>query len=241
MFFMEIRLCRPEEEEASWELEEEVWAAFNKEAEGATGSEYFHRLHLLAIEGDRIVGTIDACPFRWSGDPDDLSGWREMVLGSYQFPVDYVPEGSDMWAGAIGTSIDPKAGSRGLSRQLLLALRERALQEGYRGVVAPVRPIWRARVPGISIEDYADLRLPDGRHFDPWVRTHEAIGGQIVAARDNSASFEGTRQQWEGWSGMNLADEGDFLIPGAIDFLQMRNGWGTLREPSIWIVHSSDE
>lgn len=239
---MKIRRCLPEEEEASWELEGRVWAPFHQYAEGGAPSDYFSALHLLAIEDNKIVGTIDACPFVWDKNPDSLQGWTEMVLASDAFRTDFVPsENSGLWAGAIGTSIDPDWKRGGLSRKLLAALREEAISQGYQGVVAPVRPIARTRAPFLSLEEYAELRLPDGRHFDPWVRVHEDLGGRIVRVRERSASFRGSRQQWESWTGMRLPTSGDIFIPGAAWCLRLRDNWGEIQEPSIWIVHEADE
>ena len=238
---MEIRECAEEEEEASWDLEGRVWAPFHQYAEGGAPSDYFRYLHLLAVEDEEIIGTIDACPFRWDGNPGTLQGWTEMVLASDEFRTDFRPEGEGLWAGAIGTSIDPRWKRGGLSKQLLGALRDRALEQGYLGMVAPVRPVARTRAPFLSLEEYAELRLPDGRHFDPWVRVHEDLGGRIVSLRENSASFRGTRSQWEDWTHMRLPSNGDVFIPGAAWCLRLRDDWGEVQEPSIWIVHASNE
>lgn len=234
-----IRPCRQEEEDASWDLEGRVWATFHQEAEGGAPSEYFHHLHLLATENKKIVGTIDACPLLWDEDPASLEGWAEMVRASDRFPLHFRPaEGDDLWAGAIGTSIDPAWTRGGLSRQLLQALKEKALQDGYRGMLAPVRPVFYMRAPYLSIEEYADMRLPDGRHFDPWVRTHEDIGGQIIATRERSASFRGSRHDWERWSGIKLPSSGKVIISGAAGPLILENDIGEIHEPSIWILHT---
>ena len=144
---------------------------------------------------------------------------------------------SVFWVGAIGTSIHPRAGSRGLSSRLLLALKHRALDLGYRGLVAPVRPVFKARMPGVSVEEYARVRLPDGSHFDPWVRTHERLGARIVATCPVSASFRGSREQWEEWSGLKLPDRGEILLPEAIAPLRLEGGVGQLDEPSLWLEH----
>jgi hypothetical protein len=50
------------------------------------------------------------------------------------------------------------------------------------GVIAPVRPTWKERYPLISIEEYMGWRRGDGTHFDPWLRIHELVGGEIIAA-----------------------------------------------------------
>lgn len=234
---VEIRLCTEEEVEESWELERKVWAPFNWQAQGATGVDYFPELHLVAVSDGTLVGTIDGCPLDWDGDPTHLpvSGWTGMIEAAKQGFAGLSPR----WVGAIGTSVDPDFEGGGLAGRLLVALRDAAFELGYVGVAAPVRPVARWRMPQLSLDEYAVQRLPDGRHFDPWVRVHERIGGRIVAVCEQSANFVGDREDWEGWLGMRLPDEGRVLpAPAAIDFLDLFQGVGILTEPSIWIVHS---
>ncbi len=49
------------------------------------------------------------------------------------------------------------------------------------GVIAPVRPTWKERYPLIPIERTSSWRRADGSHFDPWIRVHEVVGGEIIA------------------------------------------------------------
>ena len=51
------------------------------------------------------------------------------------------------------------------------------------GVIASVRPTWKERYPLIAIEEYMEWRRDDGTHFDPWLRIHELVGGEILAGR----------------------------------------------------------
>lgn len=233
-----IRHCRPEEVDASWELERKVWAPFNWEAEGSTGVDYFSELHLVAEANGKLVGTIDGCPLDWDGDPSHLPqrGWTEMIEAAR---VGF--EGlSPAYVGAIGTSIDPDYEGSGLAGRLLSALRDEALRLGYKGLVAPVRPVFRWRMPHLSIEQYAEMRMADGRHFDPWVRVHERIGGRIIGVAEHSANFVGSREDWERWVGIRLPDDGRVLAPKTINFLDLVAGIGVLVEPSIWILHQPD-
>lgn len=236
---MEIRLCRPEEEEASWQLEREVWNPFNWEARGGAGTDYFPELHLLAFVDGKMAGTIDGCPMHWDGDPDNLpgGGWTEMVRAAHLFRAGKGRTDEPNWVGAIGTSILPEYSGQGLSKDLLLALRAEVAARGYEGMAAPVRPVFRPKAPWATISEYALLRLPDGRHFDPWVRVHEDIGGKIEGVAPLSAMFQGSREEWEKWTGIKLPGDGLFALPETIGPLEMSGGVGTLREESLWLVH----
>lgn len=230
----EIRLAKPGEQETCLELERQVWNPFNWEADGSVGLDYDPELHMVAVEDGEIIGTIDGCGFNWSGKPEDLpeDGWTGIVLEA----IEGFPKRAS-YASALGASVSPHIQAKGLSKELLKALKAQALSLGYKGMVAPVRPMLAARMPHLTISEYLETRLPDGRHFDPWVRAHESIGGKIIGSCEESAVFGGTREQWEGWAKMKLPDQGAFLFEGAINWLRMDSGYGILREDSAWLLH----
>lgn len=234
---LEIRLCKADEEEASWDLERKVWNPFNWKARGGAGTDYFPELHLLAFLGGELVGTADACPMHWDGRSETLpsGGWSEMVRGAHLWRQE--PKERPQWAGAIGTSILPEAKGKGVALELLRSLKVEALANGYQGMAAPVRPVYRPRAPWCSIEEYAALRLPSGEHFDPWVRIHEEIGGVVEGTCSASARWLAPREDWEEWTGVGLPENGTFLLRDTIGPLEIKGGEGLLREESIWLIH----
>jgi hypothetical protein len=229
-----IRLAKPSEEKDAFLVEREVWAPFNWMAEGGVGLNYDPAMHLVAVDDDEVVANIDAFGFEWDGDPKTLpeEGWRAAIIaaqdGFSQQPA---------WACAHGASILVKARQGGLAADLLVALRDKALSLGYQGLVAPVRPTFRAKMPHLTIEEYAEMRLPDGRHFDPWIRTHERVGGKIIGTSTRSMYWYGERKQWEEWAGLKLPDNGKLLIDGSTGWLEIIDGFGTLVEDSVWLCH----
>jgi GNAT superfamily N-acetyltransferase len=233
---LELRLCRPDELERSYAVENTVWAPFNWEAAGAIVEEaYDPALHLVAVTSDgEIVATINACPINWDGDPATLpaGGWSEIMD---RFNRNLI--GPSRYASAVGASILPAYQGGGLAGQLLSGLRDQAFKLGYQALLAPVRPTNRWRMPHLHISEYEHVRLPDGRHFDPWVRVHERVGGRIIGSCAASARFSGSREQWEGWLGMRLPDNGDVLCDRTIGYLKLVAGWGVLEEDSLWILH----
>lgn len=231
----QITLCRPSQEAISWELEREVWNPFNWQSEERTPSPpYDPDLHLVAIS-DRglMIGTIDGCKIPWSGRVEDLpeGGWSGIAkLGAER------RDGSN-FACAIGASVTGSARSSGLAVELLSALLERARELELDGLLAPVLPSYRwMTVTTLSLSDYAELRLPDGRHFDPWVRSHERIGGEVIGVCEDSAKFVSPRADWERWFQMRLPDDGEIILPKT-GLLRLRSGRGELRQESLWIHH----
>jgi GNAT superfamily N-acetyltransferase len=231
-----LRLARPEETEESWEVERQVWSPFNWLAEGSVGLDYIPELHVVATDEDgRLVATIDACGIEWDGEVASLpaGGWHDVNVRAAEGFASRPP-----YACALGASVLPEAQGASLSSDLLTMLRDQALSLGYLGMLAPVRPSARARMPHLGIDDYALVRLADGRHFDPWVRTHEGVGGRIIATTKRSMSWRGPREEWEGWLEMRLPQDGRLLVPGSTGWLTMEGGQGELVEDSIWVLHS---
>ena len=229
-----IRLCRPDEQDECLAVERQAWAPFNWEAQGAVGVDYFPALHVVAVApDDRIVATIDGCPMAWDGDPDSLpeGGWTDVVLAAQQL-TEWQP-----YACALGASILPEAQGGGLARRLLEGLRDAACAAGFFGMLAPVRPTAWTRMPHLTIGQYAQIRLPDGRHFDPWARTHERVGGTIIGSCHASAVFAGGHADWERWTGTRLPWDGSVIAPRTAGWLELRDGHGVLTESSLWLWH----
>jgi len=231
-----IRPARPEEDAAAFAVERAVWAPYNWLADGGVGLDYDQSLHIVAAdEAGRLVATIDACPMEWDGEVAHLppEGWRDVNIRAAEGFV-----GQPRYACALGASILPEARGGGLASDLLTTLRDCASALGYEGLLAPVLPSARAHMPQLSISEYAQMRLPDGRHFDPWVRAHERVGGRIIGTTERSMYWWGEREQWQEWTGMQLPENGSLLIDGSSGWLELVDGYGELVEGSLWLLHS---
>jgi hypothetical protein len=44
------------------------------------------------------------------------------------------------------------------------------------------------------------MRREDGTHLDPWIRTHERVGGEIIALAPQSMVIEVPATDWEEWT-----------------------------------------
>lgn len=72
-------------------------------------------------------------------------------------------------------------GRRGLGAELIRALRDLPQASALTKVIAPVRPTLKPTYPLTPIETFLQWRRPDGLPLDPWLRTHERVGGRILA------------------------------------------------------------
>jgi hypothetical protein len=82
-------------------------------------------------------------------------------------------------------------------------------------------------------------RRADGSAFDPWIRTHERIGGVLVKPAPQSMVIEGSVAEWESWTGMALPGTGDYVIPDALAPLTIdrERDRGRYVEPNVWMAH----
>ena len=112
-------------------------------------------------------------------------------------------------------------------------MRAAAADAGLRELIAPVRPTAKARYPLIPIESYVEWRRPDGSHFDPWIRLHERVGGEILAPAPRSMVIEAPVSEWEAWTGVPLPADGDHVVPGMLAPLVVADGIGRHVEPNV--------
>jgi GNAT superfamily N-acetyltransferase len=203
------------------------------------GNKYWGRLvedfpdfQLALVDGDELVAEFHSVPTAWDGTADDLpSGWDEAFLRAYESGRE-----PDVLS-ALAISVRPDRQSQGLARRMLEAMRGAAAAGGLRELIAPVRPTLKARYPLIPIEEYMEWRRPDGSHFDPWIRVHERVGGEILAPAPESMVMDSPVSDWEEWTGMQFPADGDYVVPEMLAPLHVRHGRGRHVEPNVWLRH----
>ena len=135
--------------------------------------------------------------------------------------------------------VTPSLKGRGLAGEVITALRRAAGEAGLARVVAPVRPTTKARYPLTPIEAFMAWKREDGMSLDPWIRTHQRLGAEIVAAAPVSQTMTGTVAEWERWSGMAFPESGDYVIPDGLSLLTVDRSadQGVYREHNVWMRH----
>jgi GNAT superfamily N-acetyltransferase len=204
-----------------------------------SGTLYWHRLYddfpefqVALVDGDELLAEAHAVPIPWDGTVDGLpSGWDEgFVLG---MTTDRAPTALM----AVAISVAPARQGERLSSRMIETFKENARAAGLTAVLAPVRPTRKERYPLIPIETYLAWRRDDGSHFDPWLRIHEHVGGEIVAPAPESMVITAPVAEWEEWTGMPFPADGDYIFPGGLAPLAVRDGVGTHVEPNVWVLH----
>ena len=83
-----------------------------------------------------------------------------------------------------------------------------------------------------------EWRRADGSHFDPWLRIHERVGGEIIAPAPESMVIEAPVADWEEWTGMRVPGR---RRPHRARACSRRSSSATAIgrhvEPNVWVVH----
>ncbi|MBA2360297.1 MAG: GNAT family N-acetyltransferase [Actinobacteria bacterium] len=203
------------------------------------GGRYWLRLYeehpdfqLGLLDGDDVIAELHSVPTPWDGSANDLpSGWDEAF--NRAFESDREPT----VLCALAISVLPERRGEGLATRMIEAMREACGAGGLRELIAPVRPTLKERYPLIPIERYVDWRRADGTHFDPWIRIHEQVGGEILAVAPESVVIEAPASEWEEWTGLAFPEDGTFVVEGMLAPLEVRDGRGCHAEPNVWIRH----
>jgi GNAT superfamily N-acetyltransferase len=221
----------------SRDLSSQVFPEFMRH--NVMGPRYWRRLYeefpdfqQALLDGEALVAEAHALPIPWDGTVAGLpSGWD----AAFELGMDggQTPTALSM----VVISVDPARQGEGLGGRMLEASRDAARTAGLRAVVAPVRPTSKDRYPLTPIESFIEWRRADGSHFDPWLRLHERVGGEILCAAADSMVIEAPVSDWEEWTGMSFPADGDYVVPGMLDPLRVRGGGGRHAEPNVWVSH----
>jgi GNAT superfamily N-acetyltransferase len=211
----------------------DVWPAFM--AHDPVVSSFFPRLYevfpdfqLWVLDGKETAAGACTLPVRWDGVPEQRG--LDWAMSSGQ-------GGSPSTLCAVTVTVAPEYRRRGLSAALLRRMAGLATAHGLDALIAPVRPTWKERYPLTPIERYVLWRRDDGFHYDPWIRTHERLGGEILSPAPRSMTITGSREEWEEWTGLQFPEDGDYVVPRALAPVSFANGSGTYVEPNVWVRH----
>jgi hypothetical protein len=116
-------------------------------------------------------------------------------------------------------------------------MRDLAGRTGFGSLIAPVRPTWKDRYPLVPMESYARWTHDGGLPYDPWLRVHARLGAELLDVCPASMRIEGSREEWESWTGMHFPEDGAYVIPGGLVPVSFEGGHGVYVEPNVWMRH----
>ncbi|RLA62539.1 MAG: hypothetical protein DRQ88_13405 [Epsilonproteobacteria bacterium] len=190
----------------------------------------------LFIDGD-LAAVGNTCPVYIKRGVKNLpnGGWGEALKQS--ITNNKTP---NLLCG-LSATIKNNYRGRGLSKIVLGQMKEIAKEEGFSQLVVPVRPTLKNRYPLINIKDYIHWKNDDGRLFDPWLRIHMDIGGELLGIAHKSMVATRPISTWEELFKMPIKSSGDYILPGGLtpSKVNLKKNVGVYEEPNIWFVHPS--
>jgi GNAT superfamily N-acetyltransferase len=138
---------------------------------------------------------------------------------------------------AIVAGVLPDYRGTGVASAVLRRMSQLAAAHGLDELIAPVRPTWKERYPLTPMERYMLWRREDGFLYDPWLRTHERLGAELLDLAPRSSTVTGSREEWEEWTGLQFPEDGDYVVPRALVPVHFEGGHGTYVEPNVWMKH----
>lgn len=197
-----------------------------------------YQFGLLDADG-HLICAGNALELPWHDSPERLpEGGYEWAMTTARQAVE-CDEPANMLC-ALGITVAPAHRGRAISRIALEALHALGRRAGHTEMIAPVRPTAKIRYPLIPMQAYMEWRTADGFPFDPWLRTHVRVGGQMLKSCSCSATLQGSVAEWVQWGeGLALPGSGDYLLPGLYAPVQIdvEHDCGLYVEPAVWVVH----
>jgi hypothetical protein len=224
--------------EPAWELTKDALPDYNNHGDvlnhywgGLTKELPDFQFHV--VDGDEILARARSIPLRWDGTIEDLPAG---IDGAIARGFD---EGGANTLCALVIMVPRAAQRQGSSRRALEGMVEIARRHALTALIAPVRASWKERYPLTPIERYAEWRRDDGLLFDPWLRTHERLGAQILKTEPQSLRITGTVAEWEQWVGLPFPESGDYVFPGGLTTVSIdrERDVGSYWEPNVWMRH----
>jgi GNAT superfamily N-acetyltransferase len=186
---------------------------------------------------DEVVGQGNAIPAAWDGDTVTLPDGGIDAVVEARFADSGGPAPNVLCA--LQIMVAPSRRGEGLSGRMIRRMGELGREHGLDKLIAPVRPSLKHRYPLAPIDRYIEWRRPDGAHLDPWLRTHERLGAEIVKVAPRSMRIPGSVAEWEEWTKMQLPETGTYVVPGALVPIEIdrERDQGLYVEPNVWMVH----
>lgn len=187
------------------------------------------QLYLFDEAADRVLAEANTVPVVWGGAAEP---------GGVDWAIRQVRSDSQATTlCALQVMVRRDAQGQGHSRLLLEAMARLADEHGLDALIAPVRPTFKERYPLLPMERYVEWLRDDGLLFDPWLRTHERLGAELVGIAPESMRVDAETARWEEWTGLAFRDDGDYVIPGALVPVRFHAGRGVYVEPNVWMRH----
>jgi GNAT superfamily N-acetyltransferase len=222
-----------------------VWPEFMQHDAAAKlyyGQSVFHNYvdyAFAALADGEVVGRAFAVPFAFGiGGRTELpdGGWGEVIRWAHE---DRTIGRRSATMSALEIAFLPRARGRGNSLAMLDTFKTCARKMGFVEMFAPVRPNQKHLQPHTPMPDYIDMKRADGLPVDAWLRTHVAVGGEILKVAPCSMTIVVTIAEWAQWTGRTFERSGETEVEGALApvLVSIEQNYAVYVEPNVWIRH----
>ncbi len=197
----------------------------------------FPELQVVLTDADEPIASAWGVPLVWDGTGQGRPVGNTDALAR---AVRGAEEGVAPTALVVCAAVVlPVRARQGLAGELLRRMRDLPAAAHLDAVLVPVRPTLKAAYPLTDIDEFASWRRLDGLSPDPWLRTHERIGGRVLATAPRSQVLEAPVARWEAWSGLVMPSSGLYVVPRALApvTVDRDRDRGVLVEPNVWVRH----
>ncbi len=196
-----------------------------------------HQFGLYNNAGD-LVACGNSLPFALDGGVAGLSnqGWDWVIN---QGISDYRIGATTDTLTALAITVSHNYRGQGYGCAAIMAMQQIAAAQSLNDVVAPVRPSLKHLYPLITISEYVKWQNSCGKPFDPWLRTHINIGGEVIRPCSESMTYTGKIAEWEEWLNMKFPVSSAYVVPEMLSTLVVDRQFdrGTYVEPNVWVRH----
>jgi len=226
-------------------LTKEIWPEFM--LHDAVANELWHelldrfaeyQLALYDIQNNRVAAMGNSFPLRWDEPLENLpeGGWDWAFLKAVRNHKQGVVPNIHC---AIQIIVRPDYQGLGLSALAIEAVRSVTKSRGFQLLIIPIRPSEKHKYPLTSLDDYINWKTEKGLPFDAWLRVHLRVGAKIIKVCHESKTIRGTRAEWGKWTEMRFPQNGQYIIDGALNPMEMNieKDEGVYVEPNVWIIH----
>lgn len=202
----------------------------------------FKDFQVLIVNNDnRLMGFGHTIPLYWEKDlvmiPDSLKTLIEIS-------VDQNKKGcTPNTLLALAAVVSKDFSSLGLSFEILKAMKDLAHRNNLKQLIVPVRPTLKHKYPLITIDSYSKWLKDDNQSFDPWLRVHKKLNGEIFKTSQECMFISGNVSDWESWTGLKIPGSGQHIIEGGLNplFVDIEKDYGIYKDPCIWIRYFLNE
>lgn len=197
--------------------------------------ERYPQFQFVAVDdADRVIGVAHSVPVSAPIAMESLpmAGWDWAVQNSL------TNSNHNMLCG-LSVTVRAAYQGRGLGSLFVRQLISASASQGFTRLIVPARPVLKQNRPLCPMHLYLSWKRSDGLHHDPWIRTHQRLGGKIVGVCDCSMTMTGRLEEWRKVTGEALDTTGKHIVAGCLVPIEVdvEVDFARYIEPNVWIAY----